>query len=68
MVGVQLSQGYGATMRRHFPFYQSIPRFPGVPASQLIVLERIKAELTLEPPSGLGTTGTTGLGIQRLRH
>ena len=42
MDGVQLSQGYRATTRREFPFYYTIPRFPGVPGTQLIVLGRMK--------------------------
>ena len=34
MDGIQLSQGYRATTRRQFPFYHSVPRFPGVPGTQ----------------------------------
>ena len=37
-----MSQGYRATTKRQFPFYHSIPRFAGVPGTQLVVLGRIK--------------------------
>ena len=39
---VELSQGYRAPTRRQFPPYHSVPRFPGVPVTQLIVLGRMK--------------------------
>ena len=42
MDGVQMFQGYKATTRKQFPFYHSIPRSPGVPGIQLIVLGRMK--------------------------
>ena len=47
MDGVQLSQGYGATTRTQFTFYHSIPRFRGVPGTELIELRRMEG-----PPSG----------------
>ena len=43
MDGVQLLQGYWATTRRQFAFYNKVP---------LEILETWKAALTLEPPSG----------------
>ena len=49
MDGVQLSQGYRATMRRQFSFTF---RSPGVSGTHFINLERMNAESTLEPLTG----------------
>ena len=40
MDGVQLSQRYRVTTMRQFPFYHSVPMFPGIPGTQLIALGR----------------------------
>ena len=42
-------------------------KFPEIPGTHFIDLERRKAESTLEPPSGF-QHGTSGLGIQHLKH
>ena len=42
-------------------------KFPEIPGTDFIDLERRKAESTLEPPTGF-EHGTPGLGIQRLNH
>ena len=47
MDGVQLSQGYRATMSSLFTF-----RSPGVSGTHFINLERMNAESTLEPLTG----------------
>ena len=53
MDGVQLPQGYS--------------HFPEISGTHFIDLGRMKAESTLEPPSGF-EHGTTGLVIQCLNH
>ena len=65
MDGVQLPQGYRATTRRKFTFYN-------LSSQKLLVLIWLtskgwKVELTLEPP-GCFKHGTPGLGIQHLNH
>ena len=42
-------------------------KFPKIPGTHFIDLGRIKAESTLEPPSGL-EHGISGLDIYRLNH
>ena len=42
-------------------------QFPEIPGTHFIDLGRMKAESTLEPPSGF-EHGTPGLGIQCLNH
>ena len=42
MDGAKLPEDYRATTRRQFPFYHSVPRFPGVLDTQLIALRRMK--------------------------
>ena len=42
-------------------------KFPEISGTHFIDLGRMKAESTLELPSGFGC-GTPGLGIQRLNH
>ena len=42
-------------------------KFPEIPGTHFIDLERRKVESTLEPPTGF-EHGTPGLGIQRLNH
>ena len=58
MDGVQLLQGYRATTRRQFAFYNKVPSE---------ILETWKAALTLEPPSGFEHRNP-GLVIQHLGH
>ena len=60
MDGVQLPQGYRATTRRQF-------LFTFLPGTNFIYLERIKGELTLEPPAGFEPR-TPWLEIQHLNH
>ena len=65
MNGVQLSQGYRATMRREFTFYHLSPR-------EFLTLiwsisEGWKVELTMEPPSAFEPK-TPRMGIQRRKH
>ena len=65
MDGLQLPQGYRATLRRQFTFYLlSSQKFL---ALILPTLEGWKAESTLEFASGF-EHGTPGLGIQHLNH
>ena len=61
MDGVHLSQNCRATSRRQFTF---TTKLPGVLDNLLIDLGKVKAELTLEPPSGFEPE-TPGLGIRR---
>ena len=61
---VQLPQGYRATRRRQFTFYQSFQKFLGLIWS---TSDGWKAESSLEPQSGF-EHGMSGLGIQRLSH
>ena len=63
--------GWGSTASRLQPLRGGsllfTIQFPEVPGTHFIDLGRMKAELTLEPPSGF-EHGTPGLGIQRLNH
>ena len=63
MDGVQLPQGY--TLRGGSLLFTI--QFPEIPGTHFINLRRMKAESTLEPPSGF-EHGTPGLGIQCLNH
>ena len=63
MEGIQLSQGYRATTRRHFYFFSQSPQEFLIPI--LLTSEGRKDELTLEPPSGF-ELGTPGLGVECL--